>query len=171
MNHCPVYQKVGGHTYGWVYPGPMGSVLTPSYVGLDRALDLPQAATLCGECDSVCPVGIPLSHLLRTLREKQVERHLRPWRERAALAAWGFLARRPMLYALTTKLAVRILERLGGDGGMPRRLPMMGGWMDTRDMPTPTGARSASCTRRRKAISADTVHRDATLHSLFAHLS
>ncbi|KVZ39117.1 (Fe-S)-binding protein [Burkholderia ubonensis] len=139
MNHCPVYQKVGGHTYGWVYPGPMGSVLTPSYVGLDRALDLPQAATLCGECDSVCPVGIPLSHLLRTLREKQVERRLRPWRERAALAAWGFVARRPTLYALTTKLAVRILERLGGGGGMLRRLPMMGGWMETRDLPVPTG--------------------------------
>ncbi|KVA71042.1 lactate utilization protein B [Burkholderia ubonensis] len=139
MNHCPVYQKVGGHTYGWVYPGPMGSVLTPSYVGLDRTLDLPQAATLCGECDSVCPVGIPLSHLLRTLREKQVERRLRPWRERVALAAWGFVARRPTLYALTTKLAVRILERLGGGGGMLRRLPMMGGWMETRDLPVPTG--------------------------------
>ncbi|KVN92799.1 lactate utilization protein B [Burkholderia ubonensis] len=139
MNHCPVYQKVGGHTYGWVYPGPMGSVLTPSYVGLDRTLDLPQAATLCGECDSVCPVGIPLSHLLRTLREKQVERRLRPWRERAALAAWGFVARRPTLYALTTKLAVRILERLGDGGGMLRRLPMMGGWMETRDLPVPTG--------------------------------
>ncbi|RQQ43899.1 lactate utilization protein B [Burkholderia stagnalis] len=139
MNHCPVYQKVGGHTYGWVYPGPMGSVLTPSYVGLERTLDLPQAATLCGECDSVCPVGIPLSHLLRALREKQVERHLRPWRERAALAAWGFVARRPTLYALTTKLMVRILERLGGGGGMLRRLPMMGGWMDTRDLPVPTG--------------------------------
>ncbi|KWI84026.1 (Fe-S)-binding protein [Burkholderia ubonensis] len=139
MNHCPVYQKVGGHTYGWVYPGPMGSVLTPSYVGLDRTLDLPQAATLCGECDSVCPVGIPLSQLLRTLREKQVERRLRPWRERVALAAWGFVARRPTLYALTTKLAVRILERLGGGGGMLRRLPMMGGWMETRDLPVPTG--------------------------------
>ncbi|KVT84141.1 (Fe-S)-binding protein [Burkholderia ubonensis] len=139
MNHCPVYQKVGGHTYGWVYPGPMGSVLTPSYVGLDRTLDLPQAATLCGECDSVCPVGIPLSHLLRTLREKQVERRLRPWRERVALAAWGFVARRPTLYALTTKLAVRILERLGGGGGMLWRLPMMGGWMETRDLPVPTG--------------------------------
>ena len=52
---------------------------------------------------------------------------------------WGFFARRPLLYALTTKLAVRVLERLGGSGGMLRRLPMMGGWMDTRDMPTPTG--------------------------------
>ncbi|AJK47118.1 lactate utilization protein B [Burkholderia plantarii] len=142
MNHCPVYQKIGGHAYGWVYPGPMGSVLTPSYVGINRSLDLPQAATLCGECDSVCPVGIPLSGLLRSLREKQVERRLRPWRERAALAVWGFMARRPMLYGLVTKLGVRILERVGGarDSGRGiRRLPLAAGWTDTRDLPTPTG--------------------------------
>ncbi|WLE59978.1 lactate utilization protein [Burkholderia plantarii] len=142
MNHCPVYQKIGGHAYGWVYPGPMGSVLTPSYVGIDRSLDLPQAATLCGECDSVCPVGIPLSGLLRSLREKQVERRLRPWRERAALAVWGFMARRPMLYGLVTRLGVRILERVGGarDSGRGiRRLPLAAGWTDTRDLPTPTG--------------------------------
>lgn len=74
MNHCPVYQKVGGHAYGWVYPGPMGAVLTPSYMGLERTLDLPQAATLCGECDSVCPAGIPLSSLLRKLRDQQTAR-------------------------------------------------------------------------------------------------
>jgi L-lactate utilization protein LutB len=139
MNHCPVYQKVGGHAYGWVYPGPMGSVLTPSYVGLDKALDLPQAATLCGECNSVCPVGIPLSDLLRKLREKQVERHLRPWRERAGLAVWGFLALHPDAYALFTKLAVRVLERMGGRRRAIARLPLAAGWTNTRDMPAPVG--------------------------------
>ncbi|WP_153100745.1 LutB/LldF family L-lactate oxidation iron-sulfur protein [Paraburkholderia hayleyella] len=139
MNHCPVYQKIGGHAYGWVYPGPMGSVLTPSYIGLDRALDLPQAATLCGACDSVCPVGIPLSGLLRRLREKQVERHLRPWRERAGLALWGYLALHPSLYALTTKLAVRVLELMGGDKRRIVRLPLGAGWTKTRDMPAPAG--------------------------------
>jgi L-lactate dehydrogenase complex protein LldF len=56
MNHCPVYQTaVGGHAYGWVYPGPMGSVLTPLFVGIENALDLPQAATLCNQCG----VGLP----------------------------------------------------------------------------------------------------------------
>jgi iron-sulfur cluster protein len=139
MNHCPVYQKVGGHAYGWVYPGPMGSVLTPSYVGLDKALDLPQAATLCGECNSVCPVGIPLSDLLRKLREKQVERHLRPWSERMALAAWGFAALNPGLYALVAKLAVRVLERAGGRERSIARLPFGQGWTATRDMPAPPG--------------------------------
>jgi L-lactate utilization protein LutB len=139
MNHCPVYQKVGGHAYGWVYPGPMGAVLTPSYTGLENALDLPQAATLCGECDSVCPVGIPLSGLLRKLREKQVERRMRPWRERAALAAWGFIAKRPVLYALATRLGVRVLEWMAGERKSIRKLPFAGGWTDTRELPAPVG--------------------------------
>jgi L-lactate dehydrogenase complex protein LldF len=139
MNHCPVYQKVGGHAYGWVYPGPMGSVLTPSYTGVDKALDLPQAATLCGECNAVCPVGIPISDLLRKLREKQVERRLRPRSERVALAVWGFVAMRPALYALVTKLAVRILERAGGSRRSIGYLPFGQGWTTTREMPAPVG--------------------------------
>jgi iron-sulfur cluster protein len=139
MNHCPVYQKVGGHAYGWVYPGPMGSVLTPSYVGLDKAVDLPQAATLCGECNAVCPVGIPISDLLRKLREKQVERGLRPSSERMALAAWAFVAMRPALYAVLTKLAVRLLERAGGSRRSIARLPFGRGWTATREMPAPVG--------------------------------
>jgi L-lactate dehydrogenase complex protein LldF len=139
MNHCPVYQKVGGHAYGWVYPGPMGSVLTPSYVGLDKAVDLPQAATLCGECNAVCPVGIPISDLLRKLREKQVERGLRPRSERMALAAWAFVAMRPTFYAVLTKLAVRLLERAGGSRRSIARLPFGRGWTATREMPAPVG--------------------------------
>jgi L-lactate dehydrogenase complex protein LldF len=59
MNHCPVYQSVGGHAYGWVYPGPMGSILTPTYIGLENAPDLPNASTFCNQCGVVCPVKIP----------------------------------------------------------------------------------------------------------------
>src|SRR5436305_5977254 len=73
MNHCPVYQNIGGHSYGWVYPGPIGSILTPAYVGLEKALDLPQASTLCNQCGVVCPVKIPLPDLQRKLREKEFE--------------------------------------------------------------------------------------------------
>jgi len=61
MNHCPVYGAVGGHAYGWVYPGPMGSVLTPALIGVDQAGLLPNASTFCGKCESVCPVRIPLA--------------------------------------------------------------------------------------------------------------
>ena len=99
MNHCPVYQNVGGHAYGWVYPGPMGSILTPTYVGLENALDLPHASTLCNQCGVVCPVKIPLPDLMRKLREKQVERGLRPWRERLGFNLWSWVAQRPALYA------------------------------------------------------------------------
>ena len=60
LNHCPVYHAVGGHAYGWVYPGPMGAVLTPSLIGVDKAGHLPNASTFCGRCEEVCPVRIPL---------------------------------------------------------------------------------------------------------------
>ena len=140
MNHCPVYQKIGGHTYGWVYPGPMGSVLTPSYVGIEKTLDLPQAATLCGECHVVCPMKIPLPDLLRKLREKQLERGLRPWTERMGLKAWGFAAKRPGLYRPLARIGARVLKWMGGDTHRIHSLPFGSGWTASRDMPAPSGA-------------------------------
>jgi L-lactate dehydrogenase complex protein LldF len=139
MNHCPVYQNVGGHSYGWVYPGPMGSVLTPLYTGLENAPDLPNAATMCNQCGVVCPVKIPLPDLLRRLRERQFERGLKPRPERWGLAAWLWLAERPGWYALATRLAARALRMLGGRGARIRRLPFGGGWTDGRDLPAPEG--------------------------------
>ncbi len=139
MNHCPVYRTVGGHAYGWVYPGPMGSVLTPAYVGLENALDLPQAATLCGACEAVCPVRIPLPELLRGLREQQTARGLRPWTERAGLRLWAWAARRPSVYALLSKIGVRLLRTMGGTRGRISRLPLGAGWTLMRDMPAPEG--------------------------------
>ena len=139
MNHCPVYQKIGGHAYGWVYPGPMGSVLTPAYVGLENALDLPQAATLCGECDSVCPMKIPISGLLRKLREKQVTRGLRPWRERLGLRLWRFAATRPTLYRPMVRIASGLLRMMGNERGLIQGLPGARGWTDYRDLVVPTG--------------------------------
>jgi L-lactate dehydrogenase complex protein LldF len=142
MNHCPVYRAVGGHSYGWVYPGPMGSVLTPSYLGLENALDLPQAATLCGACSVACPVKIPLPELLRTLREKQVDRGLRPPREIAAIRLWSWTARHPRLYALATAIAARSLHLLGGRNGMITRLPFGREWTRGRYLPAPKSGRT-----------------------------
>ncbi len=139
MNHCPVYQSVGGHAYGWVYPGPMGSVLTPAYVGLENALDLPHAATLCNQCGVVCPVKIPLPELMRKLREKQMERGLRSWPERLGLRAWAWLAQRPRIYGWTMRLAARLLKHMAGEEGLLHRLPFGGGWTDGRDFPAPAG--------------------------------
>jgi len=150
MNHCPVYHTVGGHAYGWVYPGPMGSVLTPVYDGLENALDLPQAATLCGACHVACPVKIPLPELLRKLREQQMAQRLRPWAERLGFALWAFAARRPRLYALGTSIAARVLSWMGGSRGQIARLPLAAGWTRGRDLPAPEGRTFRSLYAARK---------------------
>jgi L-lactate dehydrogenase complex protein LldF len=150
MNHCPVYQKIGGHAYGWVYPGPMGAVLTPSYVGVENALDLPHAATLCSQCSVVCPVRIPLPDLLRKLREKQWERGLRPWYEKVGVAVWAYAAKRPSLYAFGSKVAVRVLRWMGGDARRIRSLPVGAGWTRSRDFPAPSGRTFRELYRERR---------------------
>jgi L-lactate dehydrogenase complex protein LldF len=140
MNHCPVYQNIGGHAYGWVYPGPIGSVLTPNYIGLQNALDLPNAATLCNQCGVVCPVRIPLPDLMRKLREKQVDRDLRPKSERLALKMWAWAAARPGIYSMLTRIAARVGKSMGGSAGLIHKLPGAGaGWTQDRDMPAPGG--------------------------------
>lgn len=139
MNHCPVYQNIGGHAYGWVYPGPMGSVLTPSYVGIENAGDLPNAATFCGECQVVCPVKIPLPDLMRKLRERQFDQALRPWHERFLIRVWNAFATRPALYAFSTRVAARVASWLGGREKRMTWLPGLDGWTDGRDMPAPAG--------------------------------
>ncbi len=139
MNHCPVYQNIGGHSYGWVYPGPIGSVITPMFIGQEIATDLPNASTLCGACASVCPVRIPLPDLLRKHREAQVKDDLRPWVERHGLKFWTWLAGHPALYAWATRIGVRVMKWMGGYEGRIHKLPMVGGWTDGRDMPAPAG--------------------------------
>ena len=141
MNHCPVYQKIGGHAYGWVYPGPMGSVLTPSYVGLDKALDLPHAATLCNQCSVVCPVKIPLPDLLRKLREEQWERRSATRGTNAsAVGLWAFRGDESGALCAGARIAVRVLKWMGGAGAAHsqpadwRRLDRQ-----TRDFPAPSG--------------------------------
>jgi L-lactate dehydrogenase complex protein LldF len=140
MNHCPVYQNVGGHSYGWVYPGPIGSILTPMYVGLENALDLPQASTMCNQCGVVCPVRIPLPDLQRKLREREFAEDMRPWAERMALRLWAWVALRPKLYAWASGVGARYLHRRGGADGMISKLPLAGsGWTLGRDMRAPPG--------------------------------
>jgi L-lactate dehydrogenase complex protein LldF len=139
MNHCPVYQNIGGHAYGWVYPGPMGSILTPLLGGLEKSPDLPNASTFCGACAAVCPVKIPLPELLRKLREKQMQRGMKSRQETFMLKAWAWLALHPRTYALATRIGVRLIEMMGGEEKVLHRLPGAGGWTDGRDFPAPTG--------------------------------
>jgi L-lactate dehydrogenase complex protein LldF len=139
MNHCPVYQNIGGHPYGWVYPGPIGAVLTPAFVGVENAIDLPNAATLCNQCGIVCPVKIPLPDLMRKLREKQVERGLRPQSERLGLKVWAWFALHPAFYAAITRIAARLGQWAGGRAGLIHSLIAGAGWTRDRDLPAPQG--------------------------------
>ncbi|MGP1253965.1 MAG: LutB/LldF family L-lactate oxidation iron-sulfur protein [Kiloniellales bacterium] len=139
MNHCPVYHSVGGHAYGWVYPGPMGAVLTPSLIGVDEAGHLPNASTFCGRCEAVCPMRIPLPKMMRHWREQEFEKHLSPAAVRLGLGAWTFFARRPSLYRFVTGLKARALSMIAGKRGRFARMPMAGGWTGHRDLPAPEG--------------------------------
>lgn len=150
LNHCPVYSSIGGHAYGWIYSGPMGSVLTPLIKGLDEAYDLPNACTLNGRCQEVCPMRIPLPSLLRRLRQRQVEARHTPVRQRLVLTVWSHLARRPRLYRVVCGLSVRALARLGRRKGHFRYLPLAGGWTRGRQLPAPQGASFMTRWRRRR---------------------
>jgi L-lactate dehydrogenase complex protein LldF len=150
MNHCPIYHTVGGHAYGWVYPGPMGAVLTPSLVGIDQAGHLPNASTFCGRCEEVCPVRIPLPRMMRAWREREFERHLSPATQRSGLALWAFLARRPRLYHVVTGLAAFWLGFVGQFRGRFHWLPLASGWTRHRDLPAPEGRTFHAQWRQRK---------------------
>ena len=139
MNHCPVYGTIGGHAYGWVYPGPMGSVLTPSLIGVDQAGHLPNASTFCGKCESVCPVKIPLPKLMRHWREREFERYLTPQGIRTNLSIWAWFAQRPAMYRLATRIAAKSLGWMGRKRGRFSSLPFAGGWTGGRDLPAPEG--------------------------------
>ncbi|HAU42334.1 MAG TPA: iron-sulfur cluster-binding protein, partial [Gammaproteobacteria bacterium] len=123
LNHCPVYGSIGGHAYGWVYSGPMGSVLTPLLNGFDQSLDLPNACTLNGRCKEVCPVRIPLSDLLLKHRVEQHERRLSSGLGRLLLGTWAWLACRPRLYQGVMALPLRVMHMFGGRRGGLTWLP------------------------------------------------
>jgi L-lactate dehydrogenase complex protein LldF len=150
MNHCPIYHAVGGHAYGWVYPGPMGAVLTPSLIGIEEAGHLPNASTFCGRCEEVCPVRIPLPRMMRAWREREFERHLSPATVRSGLAFWAYFATRPRLYGAATATAAFALGLIGRLRGRFRWLPLAQGWTRHRDFPAPEGSTFQAQWRRRK---------------------
>ena len=150
MNHCPVYHAVGGHSYGWVYPGPMGAVLTPSLIGIDEAGHLPNASTFCGRCEAVCPMRIPLPKMMRHWREREFAKGNAPVLQRLGLKLWAFAAKRPALYHAATRLAMPVMAALGRRHGRFRSLPLASGWTRHRDLPAPQGATFQQQWRRRQ---------------------
>jgi L-lactate dehydrogenase complex protein LldF len=149
MNHCPVYAAVGGHAYNSVYPGPMGAVLTPWFGGIGNAAHLPNASTLCGRCENVCPMRIPIPKMLRLWREKEDAAKLSSRRGRIALGLWAWAAKHPFAYRLGARIAARALRRLSGGRGRIARLPFGSAWTDSRDFPAGQGDTFQSLYARR----------------------
>ena len=156
LNHCPVYTSVGGHAYGSVYSGPIGAALTPALTGIAAAAHLPNASTLCGRCEEVCPVAIPIPDILRHWRSQALAARIQTGPERPALRAWRFLAAHPWLYGRILALAVRVLRLLSVPAGARRRLRLRGlgpfgrGWFAWRDLPAPDGETFQERWRRRR---------------------
>ncbi|WP_071460446.1 LutB/LldF family L-lactate oxidation iron-sulfur protein [Bacillus massilinigeriensis] len=142
INVCPVYRQVGGHSYGSIYSGPIGAVLSPLLGGYDEFKELPYATTLCGACTEVCPVKIPLHQLLHKHRQVIVEEEGKaPFAEKIAMAAFGMGASSPALYKLGTKFVPSAMSPFTeGDtitkGPGPLKL-----WTDSRNFPAPNKER------------------------------
>jgi L-lactate dehydrogenase complex protein LldF len=141
LNACPVYQQVGGHAYGSVYPGPIGAVITPQLVGIGKAAQLPYASSLCGACREVCPVKIDIPALLLHLRAEIAERtEERSRSERLAFRLYALMWSRRWLYEWSGRIG-RVLQRavvrdgrIGRVGGAIARLvPPLGAWTAWRD--------------------------------------
>jgi L-lactate dehydrogenase complex protein LldF len=143
LNVCPVYQKIGGHAYGSVYSGPIGSIITPPLTGLEKSKDLPFASSLCGACREVCPVRINIPHVLLSLRSdwsegksEHGEPHSRPpLIERMAIKAWAFAMKHPRLYNWSFRLPAKFQGPLLKNGRFERLPFAASNWTRNRDFP------------------------------------
>ena len=137
LNHCPVYGTIGGHAYGAVYPGPLGAALDPGLDGVEARYDLPNASSFCGRCESVCPVKIPLTRIMRYWRNEAFARGIPNARFGMGLKLWAQLARRPSLYRPAAAIAARMLRTLAGAKGNVESLPLLRGWFLARSLSKP----------------------------------
>ena len=143
LNHCPVYRKIGGHSYPWVYSGPIGAIITPQYMGLAQDPWLPYASSLCGACAEVCPVKIDIPKHLLTLRHEITEMRTREGKnklEKLAFRLWAFAMRHPKLYERLGTMAAGVAPSAAEDEWI-KKLPSMlhrgpaAAWLSERDLP------------------------------------
>jgi L-lactate dehydrogenase complex protein LldF len=133
LNACPVYRNVGGHAYNSVYPGPIGSVLSPLLYGASHE-ELPRVSSLCGACRLACPVQLDIPDLMVKLRAAAHARQ--PLRKRVALRCWAWMMRSPRLYRLGQRLLRMVLPK-GADGWVSRGPGPLGDWTSQRDLQRP----------------------------------
>lgn len=136
LNACPVYQSVGGHAYGSVYPGPVGAVVTPGLYGVDPWSELPNASSLCGACEEVCPVRINIPRMLLKLREEVNEKGHNPAWLTGGLKMYAFASQRPGLFKFGGRMSGIATNIIGKDGWIKRLPGPLSAWTDHRDFPT-----------------------------------
>jgi len=148
VNTCPAYRHIGGQSYGSIYSGPIGAVLSPLLGGYDDFKDLPYACSLCRSCHDVCPVKIPLSDLLLKHRQKMAESKQTPLLERASVGAFNFVNARPLLWGNTVKVGATMASGLIRNGKLPVNVGVSA-WTETRDLPEPDGQSFRSWFKKR----------------------
>lgn len=141
LNNCPVYRHVGGHAYGWVYSGPIGAIINPQLMGINKAPELPFASSLCGACRDVCPVKIDFPKVLLELRSQIVEEKRRGggfgiFAESLSIRLWRLVVSHRTAYETMTKLSYYLQLPWLGKNGALRSLPFpFSRWTDDRDFP------------------------------------
>lgn len=142
VNVCPVYRHIGGHSYGSIYAGPIGAVLTPLLGGYEDYKELPYASSLCAACTDACPVKIPLHELLIKHRRKIVEDEKKsPFAEKLAMKGYQLAASSPSLYKAGTKSASTVMAPFTQDNSIHKGPGPMKPWTDVRDFPAPNKER------------------------------
>ncbi|WP_017753480.1 LutB/LldF family L-lactate oxidation iron-sulfur protein [Calidifontibacillus oryziterrae] len=151
INVCPVYRHVGGHSYGSIYPGPVGAVLTPLLGGYDEYKELPYMSTLCVACTEACPVRIPLHELLIKHRQNIVEKDGRaPVFENITMKAFRMGTASPTMYNIGTKLAPKVLKTFVKDDRISEGPGPLKLWTDIRDFPAPNKERFRDWLKKRE---------------------
>ena len=142
LNNCPVYRHVGGHSYGWVYSGPIGAIITPQLMGIDKAPELPFASSLCGACHDVCPVKIDFPKVLLELRKNVVESKKlginsgKDLIEKLGIRFWRLTVEHEWIYKRTNKLSYYLQTPWKQSNGKLKSLPFpFSRWTDQRDFP------------------------------------
>lgn len=142
VNACPVYRHVGGHSYGSIYSGPVGAVLSPLLGGYDDYKELPYASTLCGACTEACPVKIPLHELLHKHRQVIVEKEGRsPVSEKLLMKAFGLGASSPVMYKIGSKMASPAMSPFTNGDKISKGPGPLKAWTETREFPAPNKER------------------------------
>ncbi|MFN2744346.1 MULTISPECIES: LutB/LldF family L-lactate oxidation iron-sulfur protein [Bacillus] len=142
INVCPVYRHVGGHSYGSIYSGPIGAVLSPLLGGYDDYKELPYASSLCAACSEACPVKIPLHELLLKHRQRIVEKEGRaPISEKLAMKAFGLGTSTPSLYKMGSKWAPAAMKPFQEGENITKGPGPLKQWTQIRDFPAPNRSR------------------------------